>query len=108
MKGTIKSKEDIERLFKNGRRSSSSYVTVLMTENGTVTGRNAFIAGKKLGKAPLRSRCKRVMRQTAHELGAPWSGYDVVFIAKKKIAADKHEIILAATESQLRKLGILS
>lgn len=109
MKGTIKSREDIERLFRNGRRSSSSYITVLMSENAREPhGRNAFIAGKKLGRAPFRSRCKRVMRQIVLELGGPWNGYDLVFIAKGRIAFEKHQRVLDTTRKQLMKLGIIS
>lgn len=38
MKGTIKSKEDVERLFSQGRRSTSSSMTILVCENeaGTI------------------------------------------------------------------------
>lgn len=108
MKGTIKSKEDVERLFQTGRRSSSSIMTVLVLENEDAPdGRCAFIAGKKLGCAPVRNRCKRVMRELARALGAPWKGYDVAFIARSRIAHEKHEKALAQTSKLLSKLGVL-
>lgn len=107
MKGTIKSKEDVERLFQMGRRSSSSLLTVLaLKHEGENPGRCAFIAGKKLGSAPLRSRCKRVMRETSRELGAPWSGYDVAFIARKRIATEEHSRVVGQMRDCLAKLGI--
>lgn len=108
MKGTIKSKEDIERLFKNGRRSSSSFMTILFLESeGDGKGRCAFIAGKKLGNAPFRSRCKRVLRSIAHELGGPWKGFDVVFIAKHKVAHADHMKVLKDTEKRLIESGVV-
>ncbi len=108
MKGTIKSKEDVERLFQAGRRSSSSLMTILVLENdANPEGRCAFIAGKKLGCAPVRSRCKRVMRELAKALGAPWKGYDVAFIARGRIAHEPHEKALAQTGRILSKLGVL-
>lgn len=108
MKGTIKSKKDVERLFSNGRRSSSYVFTILQCENNEdEKGRCAFIAGKKLGNAPLRNRCKRVMRQVARDLGCPWQGYDVAFIARRKVATEKHEKLVQKAQSQLSELGVI-
>lgn len=108
MKGTIKSKEDVERLFSQGRRSTSSSMTILVCENEVETiGRCAFIAGKKLGPAPFRSRCKRVMREVARSLGAPWKGFDVAFLARKPVAYKRHEEIVEQTRKGLLKLGVM-
>ena len=107
MKATIKSKSDIERLFEKGRRSSSYSFIIIeyknMKEDG---GRCAFIAGKKLGCAPLRSRCKRVMREIARELGGPWDGHDVIFIARKSVATGDYRKLLSKAKGQLKELGI--
>lgn len=70
-------------------------------------GRWAFIAGKKLGCAPLRSRCKRVLRECARELGGPWEGYDVAFIARRKAATAHHDRLLDSMRDQLRKLEVI-
>ncbi len=109
MKGTIKSKEDVERLFSQGRRSTSSSMTIIMCKSDVSDlGRCAFIAGKKLGCAPLRSRCKRVMREVARELGAPWKGYDVVFLARKGVAREGHEEVAKQARRSLVKLGVIN
>lgn len=111
MKGTVKSKDDMERLFREGRRSSSYLMTVLVMPSPTANdgiGRCGFIAGKKLGVAPLRSRCKRVMREVARELGGPWNGYDVVFIAKRKAATANHQKLVKDARRQLEGLGVLN
>ena len=110
MKGTIKSKNDIERLFRTGRRSSSYLMTILVLDvlgGENQAGRCAYIAGKKLGNAPLRSRCKRVMREAARELGAPWRGKDVVFVAKRKVAVAQHDKIVDAMRKQLQEHEVL-
>lgn len=109
MKGTIKSKDDVERLFRKGRRSSSYLMTVLSAPASEIDGlgRCAFIAGKKLGPAPVRNRCKRVMRHVAAELGAPWVGYDVAFIAHRGVATASHEECVEAMRKLLQKAGIL-
>lgn len=109
MKGTIKSKEDIERLFQRGRRSSSSSLTMIVLENDEERqGRCAFIAGKKLGNAPFRSRCKRVLRQTAKTLNAPFKGYDVVFMARHSVATKNHFEVEAEALKLLKKLRVIN
>ncbi|MEI3376941.1 MAG: ribonuclease P protein component [Coriobacteriales bacterium] len=108
MKGTIKSKEDVERLFSQGRRSTSSSMSIIVGKSGSPNlGRCAFIAGKKLGPAPFRSRCKRVMREVARSLGAPWNGYDIVFLARKSVAYEDHEEVARQARKCLAKMGII-
>lgn len=108
MKGTIKSKEDVERLFSQGRRSTSSSMTIIVCESESPNlGRCAFIAGKKLGPAPFRSRCKRVMREVARELGSPWEGYDVVFLARKPVAHENHDEVIRQARKNLTKMGVI-
>ncbi len=108
MKGTIKSKQEIERLFKQGRRSSCRYCSLIVAPSPLPSGRCAFIAGKKLGVAPLRSRCKRVMRAAARELGAPWAGVDVVFIARKSVATAAHDDVVRQMGRALKQAGAVA
>lgn len=108
MRGTVKSKDDMERLFREGRRSSSYLMNVICipSEADQPRGRWGFIAGKKLGCAPLRNRCKRVMRAAAAELGGPWPQLDVVFVARHKLAFADHRSVVAEMQRCLRKLGV--
>lgn len=107
MQGTVKSKVEMERLFREGRRSSSSMLTVIAAPSSSEKGRWAFIAGKKLGVAPLRSRCKRVMRAAAAGLDGPWAGYDVVFIAKRRVATAKQSKVIKEMSKCLKEQGVL-
>lgn len=70
-------------------------------------GRCAYVAGKRLGNAPLRSRCKRVLRAASRELGAPWEGHDVVFIAHGRVARARHDRVVSQMRKQLLDLGVL-
>lgn len=106
MKGTVKSKAEMERLFHEGRRSSSSLLSVIIAPAACENGRVAFIAGKKLGVAPLRSRCKRVMRAAAAELGFPRQGHDVVFIARRRVATADHRKVLSEMRKCLENGGV--
>ena len=88
MKGTIKSKTDIERLFSEGRRfNTRSVVIIAMKREGKrdLDGRVAYIAGKKLGNAPQRNYAKRVMRQMVREIEIRREDIDLVFMARKPL-----------------------
>lgn len=99
----------MERLFREGRRSSSYLLSALAQPSPADfkdSGRLGFIAGKKLGVAPYRCRCKRVMRAAAAELGGPWPGHDVVFIARYKTGRADHAKLLKEMRKCLNTLGV--
>lgn len=99
----------MERLFREGRRSSSYLLSALALPSPAgfeETGRLGFVAGKKLGVAPYRCRCKRVMRAVAAELGGPWPGMDVVFVARYKTGRADHAKLLKEMRKCLGGLGV--
>ena len=84
VEGTIKSATEISSLFANAKRHSTKNLVVLIgerTDGRGLKGRVAYIAGKRLGPAPLRSRAKRRLRAAVTDAGASEWGYDLVFIA---------------------------
>lgn len=107
MRGTIKSTDEIDTLFKTAQRISTANLIVLLSETKGkrgLTGRVAFIAGKRLGSAPLRNRAKRLMREAAFYAQAPWDGFDVVFIARNETASAKLVELVKDMEKVQRKL----
>ena len=82
---TIKSSTEISYIFANGKRFTASSIVLLVQKKAQhdQKGRVAFVAGKKLGNAVWRNAAKRRMRAVCRDLGGPWDGYDVVFIARK-------------------------
>ncbi|TDB38092.1 MAG: ribonuclease P protein component [Actinobacteria bacterium] len=90
MMNTIKASADIDRLFKEGRRGTSRLVLVLGLPTPEARdlpgGRVLFVAGKKLGNAVLRNRCKRVLRAAYRRVGGPWPGLDVALVARPGLA----------------------
>ena len=105
---TIKSRGDISDLFSCGKRLHTPYLTfiVLPTKQHGQQGRVAFIAGKKLGCAVWRNRAKRRLRAVCRELGGPWEGHDVVFMARRSTADDPYVKLLADAERLLSRAGL--
>ena len=102
---TIKSRGDISDLFSCGKRLHTPYLTfiVLPTKQHGQQGRVAFIAGKKSGNAVWRNSAKRRMRAVCHELGGPWAGYDVIFLAKSGIMRSSYSKVHTACAETLKR-----
>ena len=108
--GTIKSSREIDRIFRSAKRAAHPLVLALATltpEERGPTGRVAFIAGKKLGGAVLRNRCRRVLREATRRAGGPWAGWDVVLIARADTPTAGTEAFDEALEVVLRRAGVL-
>jgi len=107
---TIKSKTDIDRLFKEGIRAGRGTVVVLVIPNreprDPEPGRVVFVAGKKNGGAVHRNRCKRVLREACRRAGGPWAGLQVALIARRSVAFAAPARIDRDLAAALRELGI--
>lgn len=108
---TIKASADIDSLFKTGSRGTSKHVLVLSLPTPEARdyhrGRVLFVAGKKLGNAVHRNRCKRVLRASCARLGGPWPGRDVALIARTGLATASVESVDAGVTDALRKAGVI-
>ena len=64
------------------------------------------VAGRRLGGAVLRNRCKRVLREACRRVGGPWPRYDVALIARPGAdTADAAELD-AQLDRLLDRLGV--
>jgi ribonuclease P protein component len=108
---TLKASSEIDALFKVGRRGSTDLIMVLNTKTPPRRGPEGgvvFVAGKKMGGAVMRNRCKRVMRAAVRRAGGPWAGHDVALIARAKIAVASPEAIDMALKVALTRGRVIS
>lgn len=107
---TIESSREIDSLFKRGSRAANTYVVVIAAptedERGP-SGRVVFIAGKKIGNAVFRNRCRRVLRAAVSRLEIDWAGWDVALMARPAVATADPDQVDAAIETALVKLRVL-
>jgi ribonuclease P protein component len=107
---TLTAAGEIDSLFKAGRRGSTDLIVVISTatpDGRGPEGRVLFVAGKKLGGAVTRNRCKRVLREAARRAGGPWSGFDVAVVARATAATASPGSLDTALREGLRKAGVL-
>jgi ribonuclease P protein component len=107
---TLKASSEIDALFKSGRRGGTDLVLVLSAPtpgSRSPNGRVMFVAGKKLGNATVRNRCKRVLREAVRRSGGPWEGTDVAVVARKTTASAKPEDLDEALGRALMLSGVV-
>lgn len=107
---TIKSSREIDSIFRTATRVAHPLLIALVTatpEGRDQSGRVAFVAGKKLGNAVLRNRCKRVMRAAMRRASGPWPRHDVALIARPGLASAKAEDVDSAIASVTLRAGLL-
>ena len=89
---TLQNDTDFKRVFKHGLSSRSDGVTVYSDHQGGGMNRYGIVVTSKVGKAVVRNRVKRRVR----ELIRQWDpllhqGYDLVIVANRQEAAQSYE-----------------
>jgi ribonuclease P protein component len=106
---TIKSSNDIDRVFRTGLRATQhgAVVMAMRTDKGRdPEGRVAFIAGRKTGGAVKRNRAKRVLREAARKAGGPWPGWDIALIARHSTGRTDPEDLARSIDRALESIGV--
>ena len=102
---------DFEHLRREGRTLAHPLLVLSVLPNDLEYSRFGFTVGRHIGKAVLRSRIKRRMRESVrvrlqkHEIA---SGWDVVLMARRPIGDASFHQVDEAIGLVLRRAGLLS
>ena len=98
---TIKSRQDFEHVFSQGRRFNHPLIRMTICESV-----GAFVGAKRLGCAVVRNRSKRVMREAARSCGFPVAGYDIILFATPKTRVSSPQEMDKALRSLMKRAGV--
>ena len=106
-KERLRKNSQFTSVYERGRTCSDSFVVLKTMPNGLEWNRYGFVAGKRLGKAVVRNRVKRLLREVARATPTK-SGWDVVFIARSQAATANYHELGVSVAGLLRRAKILA
>lgn len=112
-KNRLKSRKEIDQLFKNGRAVRNSFLFLKYKENNLKESRFAFSVGLKYSKKAVdRNEIKRILREALRPLIEKIEpGYDGAFFLSKGLIPNKKKVGLEeakkAIEGSLEKAGLI-
>jgi len=106
-KERLRKNSQFTAVYERGRTWAGDLVVLKTMPNGLEFNRYGFVAGKRLGKAVVRNRVKRLLREVAKATPTK-SGWDLVFIARSQAATANYHELEASVAGLLRRARILA
>ncbi len=102
--------DDIRRVLRRGKSWSNRWFVLYALPGAGAHSRCAVIVGKRVGKAVVRNRLKRRLREIVrHRIDRIEGSWDIVFIARKGAADADFSQSAAAVDQLLERsaLGVI-
>jgi ribonuclease P protein component len=102
----LRRRQDFNAVHRRGRSWANSTLVVRVLPNALPQTRVGFSISKRVGKAVVRNRIKRRLREVVRAL-APRGGHDLVVIAREPAADADYQALRASLESLLQRAHLL-
>jgi len=94
-------------VYSQGKTWATNLVLIKALPNGLDYNRYGFVAGKRLGKAVIRNRIKRLLREIVRATPTK-QGWDIILIARINAANSNYQELNHAVEVLLKRAGIIN
>ena len=98
-------KEQYQSVYQKGGNWSNRYLVVRVLPNNLEFSRFGITVSRKVGKAVVRNRIKRLIREIIRKTPVE-PGYDIVFIARIAAAGAGYALVKKSTEELLARAGL--
>ena len=82
MTSTIKKTREFRLIYNRGRSAANKYLVLFVLKNRLDYNRLGISISKKIGKAVVRNKIRRRLKENFRQLEIEKQGYDFVFIAR--------------------------
>lgn len=104
----IKERWAFSAAYKKGRSRVHPALVTYVRKNRYGRPRVGITAGKKVGGAVQRNRCRRLIREAYRTLVPSVSGgWDIIFVARSRMLPMKSTQVLPVMREHLQTLGVL-
>ena len=105
----LKKDSDFRKVYKHGKSFANKYLVMYILDNKSDFSRVGFSVSKKVGKATVRNKVRRRIREGFRLIGDEYikSGYDIVFIARVAIKEADYKDIEKSMNHLIRKAGLI-
>ena len=100
-------KEQFDSVYKRGSNWANKNLVIRVLPNNLEISRFGITVSRRVGKAVVRNRIKRLIRETVRKI--PFNpGYDIVFIARVSVAEARYSQVEESIKGLLDKAGLLT
>lgn len=105
---SLKRNNDFRRLYHRGKNAVGGYTAVYVMKNRLGQNRLGLTVSKTVGKATVRSRTKRLLRECYRGVSDKLpSGYDFIFVARSRAVGKSLDQLQRDLSYVLKKLEVI-
>lgn len=106
---TINTNAAFRTAYYRGKSAVHPALVVYVRKNHTDTTRIGITVGKKIGKAVVRNRCRRIIYEAIRQLmPSVKQGYDLVFVARSRCIPLKSTQVQEIMQRLLKKMHVMN
>lgn len=103
----LRRNDDFRRVRHVGKSNASPLLVLAFLRNNLDHSRFGFVVSKQLGKAVQRNKIKRRVREAVRlRLAQIQTGFDIVFVARKRAAQASYPELAQSVENLLKEAGV--
>ncbi|MDI3548524.1 MAG: ribonuclease protein component [Halanaerobiales bacterium] len=103
---SLKKNRDFKRVYSRGRSCANHNLVLYYFPNNLDKNRVGFSISKKIGKAVVRNKLRRRLREIIRLKNNLKEGYDLIFIARKPVVKLDYHDLEKNVINLLKKAGI--
>jgi ribonuclease P protein component len=103
----LKKNSQFSLVYKKGKTWAGKEIVLKAFANGLDSSRFGFVVGRRLGKAVIRNRIKRRLREIARQITTQ-TGWDILLIARVPAASADYNELEKTVNRLLIKAGLIT